>query len=73
MSGAIYRRPEDVAPELGLYVTELKRYAVESGCHTRLARNRIAFDDEDVQGLIAWIKENRAGAVPETTEEDVWS
>lgn len=72
MSTAVYRRPEEVAPELGLYVTELKRYAVESGCHTRLARNRIAFDEDDVTALVAWIKENRAGAVQETAEEDVW-
>jgi hypothetical protein len=55
----VFRTPEDVAPELGMSKTELRRYCRESGIHTRLGKNRIMLHDDDIQLLVAWIREHQ--------------
>lgn len=53
----IFRTPEEVAPELGMTKTELRRYCRLSPDHcTRLGRNRITLDAENVKAVIAYIK-----------------
>lgn len=58
-----YRKPEDVAPELGMTKTELRNYCRISGIHTRLSKNRIMLAEEDINRLLAWIKEHRTNSV----------
>ncbi|MFS2090541.1 hypothetical protein [Paenarthrobacter nicotinovorans] len=58
----IFRTPEEVAPELGMTKTELRRYCKESGHHTRLSKNRIMLHAEDVTNLIAWVRERKEKA-----------
>ena len=53
---AIFRTPEEVAPELGMAKAELRRYCKESGNYTLLSRRRIMLDEENIVGLIAWVK-----------------
>ncbi|QSZ47250.1 hypothetical protein [Arthrobacter sp. D5-1] len=54
-----FRKPEDVAPELGMTGTELRRYCRESGIHTRLSQNRIMLSRQDVEKLLAWVVERQ--------------
>ncbi|MFE4078537.1 hypothetical protein [Paenarthrobacter sp. YIM B13468] len=58
-SGAVFRTPEDVAPELWMTPTELRRYSIESGHHTRLSRNRIMLHADDVANIIAWVRQRK--------------
>lgn len=52
-----FRPPEQVAPELGMTNTELRRYCRISPDHcTRLGRNKIMLDAENVKAVIAYIK-----------------
>lgn len=55
-----YRKPEDVASELGMKPTELRRYCRESGIHTRLSQNRIMLSQEDIERLLAWLYQRQA-------------
>ena len=57
-----FRTPEEVAPELGMTKTELRRYCRESGHHTRLSKNRIMLHADDVANIITWVRERRAKA-----------
>lgn len=57
-----YRKPEEVAPELGMNPTELRRYCRESGIHTRLSQNRIMLSQEDIEKLLAWVTHRQAKA-----------
>ena len=65
----VFRTPEQVAPELGMRPTELRRYVRESGICTRLSKNRIMFHDDDVTRLVAWVRERNA-PTPEQKEID---
>lgn len=53
---AMFRTPEEVAPELGMTKAELRRYCKESGNYTLLSRRRVMLDEENIAGLIAWVK-----------------
>jgi len=69
MTTQVFRTPEQVAPELGMKPTELRRYVRESGICTRLSKNRIMFHDDDVTRLVAWVRERNA-PTPEQKEID---
>ena len=69
MTTQVFRTPEQVAPELGMKPTELRRYVRESGICTRLSKNRIMFHDDDVTRLVAWVRE-RNTPTPEEVEQD---
>lgn len=61
----VYRTPEQVAPELGMRPTELRRYVRESGICTRLGWNRITLDKDDEARLVAWVKKRNAPTLEE--------
>ncbi|NWL13261.1 hypothetical protein DM793_18515 [Paenarthrobacter nitroguajacolicus] len=67
---ATFRTPEEVAPELGMTKTELRRYCRESGHCTRLSKNRIMLHQDDIEKLILWVRERNAGAAEQETEHD---
>jgi hypothetical protein len=55
-----FRTPEQVAPDVGITKTELRRYCKQSGIHTRLGRNKIMIHEDDVARLVTWIREHQA-------------
>lgn len=55
----VFRTPEEVAPELGMSKTELRRYCRQSGICTRLSNRRIMLHQEDVDKLIVWVRERK--------------
>lgn len=57
-----FRSPEEVAPGLGMTKTELRRYCRESGHFTKLSKNRVALDDENIEAVVAWVKEKKTQA-----------
>jgi len=70
---AYFRTPEDVAPELGMTKTELRRYCRISTDHcTRLSNNRIMLDQSNIEAIIAYVKDQKAKPViiAETGEID---
>lgn len=69
MTTQVFRTPEQVAPELGMRPTELRRYVRESGICTRLSKNRIMLHDDDVTRLVNWVRERNA-PTPEQKEID---
>jgi len=64
-----FRTPEQVAPELGMKPTELRRYVRESGICTRLSRNSIMLHQDDVERLVTWVRERNA-PTPEQKQID---
>lgn len=73
MSTAYFRTPEEVAPELGMSKTELRRYCRASEAHcTRLSNNRIMLDQSNIEAIIAYVKQQKDKPViiPETGDED---
>ena len=50
----MFRTPEDVAPELGMSKTELRRYCRETGYCTRLSKNRIMLHQDDIDRIVEW-------------------
>ena len=56
----LFRTPEQVAPDVGITKTELRRYCKQSGIHTRLGRNKIMIHEDDISRLVAWIREHQA-------------
>lgn len=62
MTTPIFRTPEDVAPELGMTKTELRRYCRESGINTRLSNRRIMLHQDDIVALIEWLRQRKADA-----------
>ncbi|AIX99748.1 hypothetical protein ART_0150 [Arthrobacter sp. PAMC 25486] len=64
-----FRSPDDVAPELGMTKTELRRYCKESGHYTKLSMRRVMLDAENITALVAWVK-TRDAPVAETGEKD---
>ncbi|SDK81120.1 hypothetical protein [Arthrobacter sp. ok362] len=69
MTAQIFRTPEDVAPELGMSKTELRRYCRESGHCTRLGKNRIMLHQDDIAKLVDWVRERNA-PIPFEHEQD---
>ncbi|MGP9488917.1 hypothetical protein CIK76_05090 [Glutamicibacter sp. BW80] len=70
---AYFRTPEVVAPELGMTPTELRRYCRASEKHhTRLSNNRIMLDQDNIDAIIAFVKEQKEKPVidPVTGDED---
>lgn len=63
----VFRTPEQVAPELGMRPTELRRYVRESGICTRLSKNRIMLHEDDVVKIVTWVRERNA-PTPEEVE-----
>lgn len=62
---SVFRTPEQVAPDLGMTKTELRRYCRESGICTRLSKNRIMLDADDEQRIVAWVKNRNNPAAEE--------
>jgi NADP-dependent 3-hydroxy acid dehydrogenase YdfG len=58
----IFRTPEEVAPELGMTKTELRRYCRESGINTRLSNRRIMLHEDDIARIIVWVRERKDDA-----------
>jgi hypothetical protein len=61
---ALFRTPEDVAPELGIRKSSLRAYCRASGIYTKLGR-RIMLHEDDIKRLVAWIREQQ-------DKEDEW-
>lgn len=61
----VFRTPEQVAPELGMRPTELRRYVRESGICTRLSKNRIMLHEDDVVKIVIWVRERNAPTLTE--------
>ena len=70
MTAQVFRTPEQVAPELGMSKTELRRYCKESGIHTRLSKNRIALHEDDIASLVEWVRKRKEDASDWTKEPD---
>ena len=66
MTVPIFRTPEEVAPELGMTKTELRRYCRQSGICTRLSNRRIMLHEDDISKLIEWVRERK-------NAEDDWA
>jgi len=65
MTSQVFRTPEQVAPELGMRPTELRRYVRESGICTRLSKNRIMLHEDDVVKIVTWVRERNAPTLEE--------
>lgn len=71
MTAPIFRTPEEVAPELGMSKTELRRYCRESGINTRLSNRRIMLHQDDINKIIEWVRERKnATAATEAVQKD---
>lgn len=62
---AIFRTPEEVAPELGMSSGRLRDYCRMSGINTRLGKNRMMLHQDDVDQLVTWIRERQTPTVEE--------
>ena len=69
MTAPDYRNPEDVAPELGIKPTTLRRLCRQTGICTRLERGRITLDGDDIANMRAHIK--KYGTQPATEPASV--
>lgn len=54
----LFRTPEQAALELGLSKSTVRQYCRTSGIFTRIGR-RVMLHEDDVQRLVAWIRENQ--------------
>jgi predicted site-specific integrase-resolvase len=70
MNTPIFRTPEEVAPELGMTKTELRRYCRESGINTRLSNRRIMLHQDDIARLVEWVRERKNAADDWTKEPE---
>lgn len=68
MTTAVFRTPEQVAPELGITKTELRRYCRESGHYTKLSNRRVMLHEDDVANIIQWMLDHKSAA-PSWAEE----
>ncbi|UYB35521.1 hypothetical protein N9A08_12935 [Arthrobacter koreensis] len=66
----VFRTPEEVAPELGMTKTELRNYCRISGIHTRLSKNRIMLHADDIEKLVAWVRDRKNAANDWTAEPE---
>jgi hypothetical protein len=60
--------PEFMAPILGLYKTELRRYCRESRINTRLSNRRIMLTVDDAKAISQWLRDRKAVAGDWTKE-----
>lgn len=67
---SVFRTPEEVAPELGMTKTELRRYCRESGICTRLSKNRIMLHPDDITRLVEWVRSRNTKPLLEAEEHD---
>ena len=67
---AVFRTPEEVAPELGMTKTELRRYCKESGHYTKLSMRRVMLDADNIAALVAWVKTRNAQKVTAEGDKD---
>jgi len=49
--------------------TELRRYCRQSGHCTRLSKNRIMLHQDDIEKIVAWVREQNTVATAQETEE----
>lgn len=68
---SVFRTPEEVAPELGLTKTELRRYSIESGHHTRGSRDKVLLHEDDVANIVAWLRQRKKGPTDWVEESGV--
>ncbi|MDQ5860815.1 MAG: hypothetical protein M3536_00955 [Actinomycetota bacterium] len=57
-----FYRPEFMAPIMGLYNTELRRYCKESGLYTKLSNRRIMLNVDDAKAISQWIRDRKTAA-----------
>ncbi|WP_307076564.1 helix-turn-helix domain-containing protein [Arthrobacter pascens] len=55
---ALFRTPEEVAPEVGVSKSTLRGYCRASGIYSRVGK-RIMLHEDDVRRLVEWIREYR--------------
>lgn len=65
----VFRTPEEVAPELGIRPTTLRRYIKQSGHCTTLGRGKIVLHEDDVTQLVAWIRDHSRPTAEETEHD----
>lgn len=68
-SKAMFRTPEEVAPELGLAKSKVRDLARASGIHTRVGR-RIMLTQEDIDNLVVWIRGRKEAELAAKREHD---
>ena len=69
-ANALFRTPEEVAPELGISKSALRNYYKVSGIHTRLGKNRIMLHEDEIPRLVEWILARRDKAEEWWTDAD---
>lgn len=57
-AAAVFRTPEEVAPELGVSKSALRQFAKQTGFHSRVGK-RIMLHADDVTRLVAWLRERQ--------------
>lgn len=57
-ANALFRTPEEVAPELGISKSTLRSYCRTSGLHSRVGK-RIMLHDDDVKQLVEWMRQRK--------------
>jgi len=55
---AMFRTPEQVAPELGVSKSALRQFCRQSGIHTRVGK-RMMLHEDDISRLVVWIREHQ--------------
>jgi hypothetical protein len=55
---ALFRTPEEVAPELGMSKSTLRNYCRTSGIHSRVGK-RIMLHEDDVKALVEWVRQRK--------------
>lgn len=61
---AVFRTPEEVAPELGVSKSALRQFARQTGFHTRVGK-RIMLHEDDITQLVTWMRERQ-------DKKDLW-
>jgi hypothetical protein len=57
-----FYRPEVMAPILGFYSTELRRYCKQSGLYTQLGNRRIMLSVDDARAISQWVRDRKSAA-----------
>lgn len=55
---ALFRTPEEVAPELGISKSALRNYCRISGIHSRVGK-RLMLHEDDITRLVHWIRQSQ--------------
>lgn len=67
----LFRTPEEVAPELGISKSALRQYCRTSGIHTRVGKNRIMLHADDIEKLVAWVRDRKNAADDWAAEPEI--